>query len=148
MFNEDTFFQDPYGCIGSLYPNAYVAGWNAAEKWDLLDESTRDITLFSPKKILKKSIYGVKLHTQILPPEHFFGLTEITTPFGKYLCSDLEKTVVDAMLYPDMFGGERNHKDIIENYMQRDDKDLTKLRIYFRKVGHPGLMIRMTLETT
>ncbi|MBO5997869.1 MAG: hypothetical protein J6P93_05025 [Alphaproteobacteria bacterium] len=146
MLNQDDFFADPYVFVGNLYSQAYIGGWNAAERLGLLDESTRNITLFSPEKISQKDIYGVNLQVQNMPKNLFFGTESVVTPFGEYVSSDLEKTIVDLALYPDMFGDKENRTSILKNYLQRDDKDLKKLQNYFQKSGRPELMVRLMKE--
>lgn len=143
MITEDEFFEDTYGSIGKMYPNAYIGGWTAAEKLDLLEEGSRHITLFSPAQITEKEIYGIHLETQVLSPEQMFGTTEEESLLGTYRCSDLEKTIVDLMLYPQMFGDKLNQQDILKNYMQRPDKDLQKLQTYFKLIKRPDLIIRV-----
>lgn len=146
MVTEDEFFEDTYGSIGKMFKDAYIGGWTAAERWDLLSEGSRCITLFSLKHISEKEIYGVRLNVQVFPRKQMFGIIEVETPSGKYYCSDLEKTIVDAMMYPRMFGDDLNHQEVIKNYMLRDDKDLNKLKTYFKLVNCPELMIRMMKE--
>lgn len=146
MLNQDDFFIDPFGFIARLYPKAYIGGWNAAEKWDLLDEGTRRITLFSVEDIPEKELYGVDLRVQILPPDLYFGVVKMDSPMGGYLCSDIEKTILDSICYPEMFGDNLNVKDIFKNYMQRDDKDFKKLQDYFKKSGHPERLVQVMKE--
>ena len=95
----------------------YIGGWTAANKWELLMDWTIDIFRFSTERSDK---FTIKI------PKHLaFGIYE------GY--SDLHKTVIDAILYPDHFGGTDYVAMIKENYASHPNKDFKILKQYAQK---------------
>ncbi len=62
------------------------------------------------------------------------GLTSITDASGTYRIYDVEKTVVDILYYRNKIGIEET-KEVLKNYLGKEDRDLIKLRRYADDLG-------------
>ena len=72
------------------------------------------------------------------------GLTTINDGTGDYRMYDVEKTVVDVLYYRNKIGIEET-KEILKNYLNRNDRDLVRLHRYAQELGC-GKILRTYLE--
>ena len=72
------------------------------------------------------------------------GLTTINDGTGDYRMYDVEKTVVDVLYYRNKIGIEET-KEILKNYLNRNDRDLVRLHRYAQEPGC-GKILRTYLE--
>ena len=72
------------------------------------------------------------------------GLTTINDGTGDYRMYDVEKTVVDVLYYRNNIGIEET-KEILKNYLNRNDRDLVRLHRYAQELGC-GKILRTYLE--
>ena len=62
------------------------------------------------------------------------GLSTITDGTGEYRMYDVEKTVVDILYYRNKIGIEET-KEVLKNYLGRDDRNLISLHRYADELG-------------
>ena len=62
------------------------------------------------------------------------GISEASDIGGTFRIYDIEKTVVDILYYRNKVGIEET-KEIIKNYLQREDRNLIQLRRYADELG-------------
>ena len=62
------------------------------------------------------------------------GVSTITDDTGAYRIYDIEKTVTDILYYRNKVGIEET-KEILTNYLKREDRDLVRLHRYADSLG-------------
>lgn len=62
------------------------------------------------------------------------GVTVVAEESGTFRIYDIEKTVVDIVYYRNKVGIEET-KEILRNYLDRDDRNLVKLHRYAKELG-------------
>ena len=62
------------------------------------------------------------------------GLTAISDSCGEYKIYNIEKTVIDIIYYRNKIGIEET-KEILKNYLEREDRNLAVLHRYAEKLG-------------
>lgn len=62
------------------------------------------------------------------------GVTTASDNCGKFRIYDIEKTVVDILYYRNKVGIEET-KEVLKNYLARDDRDLIRLHRYADELG-------------
>lgn len=142
---EDTFFEDPKSALSTVYPSAYLASWSAAEVWELIDECTRDITLFSVdfEKDEIKDFYGVPVILKKISSAQNWGIVEKESDQGSYKVSDIHKTLIDCLLNVDLAGGEDQVKDMFLNYKNHPDSRVDTLISYAKKMNNPSIVSKI-----
>ena len=63
-----------------------------------------------------------------------YGVDEITDDCGRFKIYDIEKTVVDIIYYRNKVGIEET-KEILKNYLSKEDRNLIKLHRYADELG-------------
>ena len=74
-------------------------------------------------------------HVWYFPDSRFnTGVTSISDETGTYRMYDIEKTVVDILYYRNKIGIEET-REVLKNYLGKEDRDLIKLRKYANDLG-------------
>ena len=105
----------------------YVGGWTAANHWGLLDDLAFDTFVFciQPQNDLPSDIV-----VKVTKPFLLFGIAKL----GRHTSiSDIHKCVIDAMMYPDMFGGNDMLAILTDAYLSHPDRDFGILKSYAKK---------------
>ena len=85
------------------------------------------------------------MHVWYFPDTRYeTGLTTITDDTGTYRMYDIEKTVVDILYYRNKIGIEET-KEVLINYLRKEERDLNRLHRYAEKLGC-GKILKTYLE--
>ena len=85
------------------------------------------------------------LHIWYFPKSRYGqGVTTVTDSTGAYRMYNMEKTVIDIIYYRDKVGIEET-KEILKNYLARQNRDLVMLHRYAQDLGC-GKILRTYLE--
>lgn len=135
--SKDQFYKDIKAALYKMYPDAYLATWNAAEEWGLVSETALNFRLFSSsfEKDEIKKMYGIELVLKKIPAEFMYGTVLCDSEEGGFVVSDIHKTVLDVLLFPELSGDSENITEIMENYFQSQLCDEKKLLQYAKKSG-------------
>lgn len=120
-----------YRPVCALNPDAVVSGISALSYYKLTDQEERQIGITLPfNKKLKDPRYRM---TRARGPNYALGIT--VHHFGKHdvRIYDIEKTVVDAFKYQT----DEVAFKALKGYLKRQDKDVSKLCDYARKMRKP-----------
>lgn len=115
--------------------HAYIGGWTAANHWGLLDDYTIYTFVFSTSSPTNVDLTENRIEVALAKPHMFYGITEVE---GAPM-SDIHKTLIDAFLYPDFFGGEDVLDEMVENYFLHPDNDVEVLKSYSLKAKNAVL---------
>jgi predicted transcriptional regulator of viral defense system len=137
--NADDFLLHPEAYVSDIFGEAYVGGWSAAEHWGLAHDASRAIHVITASPHEDAEIEGLRFKVQSVPKKLFFGIERAGGENRGWPISDLEKTLVDCILYPAMAGGKAQVEEIIEEYSAHPARDLARLVKYSMKVGDAKL---------
>jgi predicted transcriptional regulator of viral defense system len=107
-------------------PRAYIGGWTAANHWGLIDDLTICTFVFAADMPAAADLAGAEVDVTIIRPHMFYGITAVD---GAPM-SDIHKTLIDAFLHPDFFGGADVLDGMVENYFLHPDNDVEILKRY------------------
>ncbi|MFI4955924.1 MAG: type IV toxin-antitoxin system AbiEi family antitoxin domain-containing protein [Gammaproteobacteria bacterium] len=124
--------EDPLVIAQKLYTPCYIAGWSAAEYWDMTEQIFRTVVVVTQKqqRNYRPTIAGTHYLLHVTKPSRFFGLSTQWSNNIKIQISDPTRTVIDLMLNPDIGGGIQSSTDIFKTYMQSKEKSIEKLVEY------------------
>ncbi len=136
---------DPWIMIPPLLAPCYIAGRTAAEFWDLTEQIFRDIVVFTvnPKrsKTLIKS--GTEITVKQVSSSYLFGTKTVWRERTKVQVSDLHKTIIDIIAFPNFGGGIQHVADCLLSYYKREDKDPNLLLEYAKRSNNGAIFKRL-----
>jgi predicted transcriptional regulator of viral defense system len=137
---------DPWVLIPSLFGNAYVGGWSAAEYWSLTEQLFRSILVFTtrPARQRQQDIQGLPFVVRHISAERMFGLKPVWRGAVKVEVSSPARTIVDMLDDPSAGGGIRHVSECLSAYLKSEKarpKELIELgdrlgnRALFKRLG-------------
>ncbi|MGB6451214.1 MAG: type IV toxin-antitoxin system AbiEi family antitoxin domain-containing protein [Steroidobacteraceae bacterium] len=126
---------DPWLLVPRLFREGYIAGWSAAEHWDLTEQlfTTLLVCTPDPVKHARVRIAGLDIRARHIPRTLWFGTAAIWRDGTKVLVSDLHKTFVDMCHDPALGGGIQHVALCVAAYLRRGDADPTRLIEYLEQ---------------
>ncbi|MDR0727255.1 MAG: hypothetical protein LBF37_04305 [Rickettsiales bacterium] len=121
--------------------SAYIGGWTAANHWGLLDDFTIYTFVFSTEKPTNVDLVENRIEVALAKPHMFYGITQVD---GAPM-SDIHKTLIDAFIYPNFFGGEDVLDEMVENYFLHPDNDIEILKVYSLKAKNAVLAKKISI---
>ena len=111
--------EDPMTIAQKLYTPCYIAGWSAAEYWDMTEQifNTLMVVTQIQQRNYRPTIAGTQYLIHIVKPSRFFGLETVWSDNVKIQISDPTRTIVDLMLNPEMGGGIGHNRYIQKLYV-------------------------------
>ncbi len=134
---------DPWVLVPALYEPCYIGGRTAAEYWDLTEQIFRDIVVLTSSPIRSRSQrkHGTIFTIKKISSNHLFGTTTIWRSRTKVLVSDIHKTIIDMLMYPELGGGIQHVADSLRTYFSHEDRDVRKLLDY-AKLSNNGAVFK------
>ncbi len=137
--------EDPWILVPELFDPGYVAGWSAAEHWELTEQVFRSICVLTNKRTDYgiREIQGVNFYIRYIPKSLVFGLKTTWKGPVKIGISDLHKTVLDMLSDPYLGGGLQHTFDCFKAYLSHPEKDLVKILEYADKTDNGALFKKL-----
>ena len=104
LLGREQMIADPWILIPRLFDPAYVAGWSAAEHWELTEQIFRSVCVVTGRTVWR-------------------GGTKVQV-------SDPHRTIIDMLDEPSTGGGIRHVDDCLGVYLERPDADLGEVIAY------------------
>ena len=101
---REQMIADPWILVPRLFDPAYVAGWSAAEHWELTEQIFRSVCVVTGRTVWR-------------------GGTKVQV-------SDPHRTIIDMLDEPSTGGGIRHVDDCLGVYLERPDADLGEVIAY------------------
>jgi predicted transcriptional regulator of viral defense system len=141
----DVPLEDPWVIAFRLYGPCYIAGWSAAEYWDLTEQIFRTVVVMTTQRPRerKPNIKGTDFLLRSIPVTALFGLKPVWRGKVKVEVSDLSRTVLDMLSDPQLGGGIRSTVDMFGNYLRSEKKDLALLLDYASRLGNGAVFKRL-----
>lgn len=136
---------DPWILVPRLFDPAYVAGWSAAEHWELTEQIFRSVCVVTGRTVRprEQTIQGVPFLFRHLAPEKMFGTRAVWRDDTKVQVSDLHRTIVDMLDEPSIGGGIRHVDDCLGVYLEHPDADLEQVIGYADQLGNGAVFKRL-----
>jgi predicted transcriptional regulator of viral defense system len=136
---------DPWILVPRLFDPAYIAGWSAAEHWELTEQIFRSVCVVTGRMVRprEQTIQGVPFIFRHLAPERIFGTRTVWRDDTKVQVSDLHRTIVDMLDEPSIGGGIRHVDDCLGVYLGRPDADLEQVIAYAEQLGNGAVFKRL-----
>ena len=134
----DVPLEDPWLIADRLFSPCYIGGWSAAEYFDLTEQifnTTMVMTVQKPRN-RRPDIKGTAFMLRTISEKAIFGLQPVWRGQVKISVSDPTRTIIDMLVAPVVGGGIRPVKDMLENYLRSENKNLEQLIEYGEKLGN------------
>ena len=130
--------------IASYLVTPYAIGlWSALNQHGLTEQIPDRVYVLSTRRISKptKKIGASTYQIIVIPEKRFFGTQEIWFGSKKAVITDLEKTLLDAFLFPAYCGGM---VEVVKSFRNALSKiDFSKLTHYAKRMGKGVLFKRL-----
>lgn len=106
-FLQKSVVADPWVLVAAVFRRAYVAGWSAAEHWDLTEQvfTTLLVCTTDAVKRTRTRVAEIEIRARHIPARQFFGTAIVWREGTRVLVSDVHKTLVDMFADPALGGG-------------------------------------------
>lgn len=141
----DVPLEDPWLVAERLFSPCYIGGWSAAEHFDLTEQIFSTVLVMTVQKPRnrKLDIKGTSFLLRTISEKAMFGLKSVWRGQMKISVSDPTRTILDMLAEPAFGGGIRSVKDMLENYLKSEDKDLRLLIDYGERLGNGAVFKRL-----
>jgi predicted transcriptional regulator of viral defense system len=142
-WNEDANDTDELLEVARLAPKGVVCLLSAALYYELTTFVPAQYQIAIPRKD--------KITLPEYPPIKLFYWSDVSYQLGQQFVKidddaiaiyDIEKTVCDSIKYRDKIGLD-TCKEIIRNYLNREDRDLVKISDYAKKMNLSGIVLHL-----
>ena len=136
---------DPWVVGSSVFEPAYIAGWSAAEHWDLTEQIFRSVLMATAQRPRDRhpTVGGTRFILHTVPSSKHVGLVPAWRGGSRVQITDPAKTIVDVLSDPRWGGGIRLVSEMLDEYLDRDDRDDNKVVEYGDLVGNGAMFKRL-----
>ena len=137
--------QDPWVIANVVFDPAYIAGWSAAEHWDLTEQIFRDVLIVTGRRPRDRTptIGGTMFVVHSLDPSKHCGLVPVWRGSQRIDVTDPSRTVIDLLANPNWGGGMRQVTEMIAEYFEGDHRDDSLLVVYGDQLGIGAVFKRL-----
>jgi len=141
----DMPLEDPWLVADRLFSPCYIGGWSAAEYFDLTEQIFSTVMVMTVQKPRNRrpDIKGTAFMLRTVSEKAMFGLKPVWRGQVKISVSDPTRTILDIVVDPILGGGIRSVKDMLENYLRSENKNLDQLIEYGERLGNGAVFKRL-----
>ena len=134
--SKDISIEDPSLVAMRLFSPCYIGGWSATEYWDMTEQLFNTVLVMTVKRPNNRNpnIDGMRFKIKSISKDKLFGLKTVWRGKSKIEVSDPNRTVADMLIDPQLVGGIRPMRDVFQNYLESEDKDIKLLIKYCRRL--------------
>jgi predicted transcriptional regulator of viral defense system len=142
---DDPVASNPLAIATALFAPGYITGWSAAEHWDLTEQVSNTVVVFTAQRLRSTThlIGRVKFRTKHVSEEKIFGTHKVWSGSAPILMADPHRTVIDVLGSPAIGGGGRQTLDIVASYWAGRHANPDRLIEYAERVGNGALFKRL-----
>lgn len=143
--SQEHVVADPWTLVPVTFREAYVAGWSAAEHWDLTEQVFTTLLVCTTDRLKRTTlkVAGATLRARHVPAAWMIGTAIDWRDGVRVGVSDVHKTMVDMCIDPSLGGGIQHVSSCLRTYLHRDDADPAKLIAYIEHMGAPTAYKRL-----
>jgi predicted transcriptional regulator of viral defense system len=136
---------DPWLIAARLFSPCYIGGWSAAEHFDLTEQIFSTIVVMTTQKPRDRRpvIKGTSFILRTVSEKALFGLKPVWRGQVKIQVSDPARTLLDMLIDLGLGGGIRPVKDMLENFLKLENKNLELLIEYGERLGNGAAFKRL-----
>jgi len=136
---------DPWVVASVAFEPAYVAGWSAAEHWDLTEQIFRDVLVVTGRRLRDRSptIGGTTFALHTVDVDKHFGLAPVWHGNHRIDVTDPSRTVLDMLANPKWGGGIRHTSAAIGEYFETSHRNDDRLVEYGDRLGNQSVFKRL-----
>ena len=136
---------DPWVVGTSIFEPAYIAGWSAAEHWDLTEQIFRSVLMATSRRPRDRrpTLGGTRFVLHTVPPSKHVGLVPVWRNGSRIQVTDPAKTIIDVLSDPRWGGGIRSVAEMLDEYLHGDHRDDDTLVEYGDVVGNGATFKRL-----
>ena len=136
---------DPWVVGTSIYEPAYIAGWSAAEHWDLTEQIFRSVLMATSRRPRDRrpTLGGTRFVLHTVPMSKHFGLAPVWRNGSRIQVTDPAKTIIDVLSDPSWGGGIRSVAEMLDEYLHGDHRNDDILIQYGDLVGNGATFKRL-----
>lgn len=137
--------QDPWVVAKAVFAPSYIAGWSAAEHWDLTEQIFRDVLVVTGQRPRDRTptIGGTTFVLHSLDPSKHFGLVPVWRGSQRIDVTDPSRTIIDVLAHPTWGGGIRHVAEMVVEYFEGDHRDDSLLIEYGDRLGTGAVFKRL-----
>ncbi|MCH7615820.1 MAG: type IV toxin-antitoxin system AbiEi family antitoxin domain-containing protein [Nitrospinae bacterium] len=141
----DVPLEDPWVIAVRLFSPCYIGGWSAAEHWDLTEQIFRTVLVMTTQKPRDRrpKMRGTSFLLSTILDKNLFGLKTVWRGQIKVHVSDPTRTILDLLHNPLWGGGIRSVADMFTAYLQSENKNISLLGDYARRLGNGAVFKRL-----
>ena len=145
--SRDISIEDPSLVAMCLFSPCYIGGWSATEYWDMTEQLFHTVLVMTVKRPNNRNpnIDGMKFKLKSISKDKLFGLKTVWRGQSKIKVSDPSRTIADMLIEPKMGGGIRPVRDVFQNYLRSENRDIKLLIRYCRKLKNGTAFKRLGL---
>ena len=145
--NRDISVEDPSLVAMRLFSPCYIGGWSATGYWDMTEQLFNTVLVMTVKRPNNRNpnIDGMKFKLKSISKDKLFGLKIVWRGKSKIKVSDPSRTVADMLMDPQLGGGIRPVRDVFQNYLMSEDRDIKLLIRYCRRLKNGTVFKRLGL---
>lgn len=142
----------PYPPIEAAWPLAmrlfapcYIAGWSAAEHWDLTEQIFNSVSVVTGRAQRRGTqvLAGVTFRTKTVLADRIFGTTTVWFGSRTVEIADPHRLVIDILDSPELGGGGRHTLDIIREYWRSPHRSADTLMAYAKRYARGTVFKRL-----
>ncbi len=121
--------EDPWILAREAFSPCYIGRWSAAEHWGLPEQLFRSTLVVTAAHIRTRSVelLGHEFRLFWVRPDRLKATTLVWRGKERVPVSSRERTIVDGLRHPELCGGIRHLADVMREYGEARERDLTKL---------------------
>jgi predicted transcriptional regulator of viral defense system len=143
--------EDPWIVAATSFAPCYIAGWSAAEHWQLTEQIFRDVvvTTAAPVRNTTVKIQDTPFRLRHRKESEHFGLSSVWRNQTRVKVSDPTRTLIDILDDPAIGGGIRHVAEMLDAYFQSEYRNDDKIIEYADRLGNRTTLKRLgfLLET-
>ena len=141
----DVPLEDPWLIADRIFSPCYIGGWSAGEYFDLTEQIFNTVMVMTVQKPRnrKPNIKGTAFLLRTVSEKAMFGLKPVWRGQVKIAVSDPTRTILDMLIDPVLGGGIRSVKDMLENYLSSENKNLEELIAYGEQMRNGAVFKRL-----
>lgn len=129
--------KDPHALAMTLFAPCYIAGWSAAEHWDLTEQIFNAIAVVTarPQRRRTRKVAGISFVCRVVDASAIFGTQRVWSGATQVDIADPHRLVIDILYSPELGGGARHTLDIVRNYWRSKHAAPDMLMAYAKRLG-------------
>jgi len=137
--------KDPWLIASAVFEPAYIAGWSAAEHWDLTEQIFRDVLVVTGRRPRDRgpTIGGTRFMVHTLGVDKHFGLQAVWRGSHRTDVTDPSRTIVDLLANPSWGGGIRHTSEAVSEYFASSRREDTLVLEYGDRLGNRSAFKRL-----